>query len=81
MSIECPEATSPASLLLGGYWVVRNSTIPHGGCERVAHFRCNAAEIHAVSVVLQVALESLILQRADSSEPVIDDNQLNLFNY
>lgn len=38
-------------------------------------------QVFSVTVFEKASIESLILQTADSSEPVIEDNQLNLFSY
>ena len=38
-------------------------------------------QVLSVTVFEKASIESVILQTADSFEPVMDDNQLNLFNY
>jgi hypothetical protein len=38
-------------------------------------------QVFSVTVFEKASIESIILQTADSSEPVMDDNQLNLFSY
>jgi hypothetical protein len=38
-------------------------------------------QVLSVTVFEKASIESIILQTADSSEPVMDDNQLNLFSY
>jgi hypothetical protein len=38
-------------------------------------------QMFSVTVFEKASIESIILQTADSSEPVMDDNQLNLFSY
>ena len=38
-------------------------------------------QVFSVTVFEKASIESVILQTADSSEPVMDDNQLNLFSY
>jgi hypothetical protein len=38
-------------------------------------------QVFSVTVFEKASIESIILQAADSSEPVMDDNQLNLFSY
>ena len=38
-------------------------------------------QVFSVTVFEKASIESLILQTVDSSEPVMDDNQLNLFSY
>ena len=38
-------------------------------------------QVFSVTVFEKASIESLILQTADSSEPMMDDNQLNLFSY
>ena len=38
-------------------------------------------QVLSVTVFEKTSIESIILQTADSSEPVMDDNQLNLFSY
>jgi hypothetical protein len=38
-------------------------------------------QVFSVTVFEKTSIESVILQTADSSEPVTDDNQLNLFRY
>jgi hypothetical protein len=38
-------------------------------------------QVFSVTVFEKASIESLILQTADSSDPVMDDNQLNLFSY
>ena len=38
-------------------------------------------QVFSVTVFEKASIESIILQTADSSEFVMDDNQLNLFGY
>jgi hypothetical protein len=38
-------------------------------------------QVFAATVFEKASIESVILQTADSTEPTIDDNQLNLFGY
>ena len=38
-------------------------------------------QVFSVTVFEKASIESIILQAADGSEPVMDDNQLNLFSY
>jgi hypothetical protein len=38
-------------------------------------------QVFSVTVCEKASIESMILQTVDSSEPVMDDNQLNLFSY
>jgi hypothetical protein len=38
-------------------------------------------QVFSVTVFEKASIESIISQTADSSEPVMDDNQLNLFSY
>ena len=38
-------------------------------------------QVFSVTVFEKASIESLILQMADSSIPVMEDNQLNLFSY
>jgi hypothetical protein len=38
-------------------------------------------QVFSVTVFEKASIESVILQTADSSDPVMDDNQLNLFSY
>jgi hypothetical protein len=38
-------------------------------------------QVFSVTVFEKASIESVILQTVDSSEPVMDDNQLNLFSY
>ena len=38
-------------------------------------------QVFSVTVFEKTSIESVILQTADGSEPVMDDNQLNLFSY
>jgi len=38
-------------------------------------------QVFSVTVFEKASVESVILQTIDGSEPVMDDNQLNLFSY
>jgi len=38
-------------------------------------------QVFSVTVFEKASIESVILQTVDSSEPVMEDNQLNLFSY
>jgi hypothetical protein len=38
-------------------------------------------QVFSVTVFEKASIESIILQTADNSEPVMDDNQLDLFSY
>jgi IS4 transposase len=38
-------------------------------------------QVFSVTVFEKTSIESVILQTVDSSDPVMDDNQLNLFSY
>jgi hypothetical protein len=38
-------------------------------------------QVFSVTVFEKTSIESVILQTVDGSEPVMDDNQLNLFSY
>jgi len=37
--------------------------------------------VFSVTVFEKASIESILLQTADSSEPAMDDNRLNLFGY
>jgi hypothetical protein len=38
-------------------------------------------QVFSVTVFEKISIESVISQTVDGSEPVMDDNQLNLFSY